>query len=167
MSIQDLADRHCKPCEGGVPRLSREQSELLLQGLHSDWSIGADGLAIARRFEFPAYSRTLGFANAVAWIAICEGHHPELTVNYGSCEVLFLVVDETCNEGDTLRLAVAAIVNAGASEVRTAVSIRTGPFQPDFHGIETEARIVLPWDREQIVDGELRLNPKYEGLEGL
>jgi hypoxanthine phosphoribosyltransferase len=78
-----------------------------------------------------------------------------------------LVVDETCNEGDTLRLAVAAIVNAGASEVRTAVSIRTGPFQPDFHGIETEARIVLPWDREQIVDGELRLNPKYEGLEGL
>jgi 4a-hydroxytetrahydrobiopterin dehydratase len=89
MSIQDLADRHCKPCEGGVPRLSREQSELLLQGLHSDWSIGADGLAIARRFEFPAYSRTLGFANAVAWIAICEGHHPELTVNYGSCEVLW------------------------------------------------------------------------------
>ncbi len=78
-----------------------------------------------------------------------------------------LVVDETCNEGDTLRLAVAAIINAGASEVRTAVSIRTGPFKPDFHGIETEARIVLPWDREQIIDGELRLNPKYAGLEGL
>src|SRR6185312_16803090 len=30
-----------------------------------------------------------------------------------------LVVDETCDTGDTLRLAVAAMVHAGASEVRT------------------------------------------------
>lgn len=74
-----------------------------------------------------------------------------------------LIVDETCNNGDTLRLAIAAIINAGAAEVRTAVSFKTGPYQPDFHGLETEARIMLPWDREQIVDGELRPNPKYEG----
>ena len=76
-----------------------------------------------------------------------------------------LIVDETCKEGDTLRLAVAAIINAGAEEVRTAVSFRTGSYQPDYFALETEATIVLPWDREQIVDGELRLNPKYEGLD--
>ncbi len=76
-----------------------------------------------------------------------------------------LVVDETCKEGDTLRLAVAAIVNAGASEVRTAVSFRTGSYAPDYFAMETEAAIVLPWDREQIVDGELRVNPKYAGLD--
>lgn len=78
-----------------------------------------------------------------------------------------LIVDETCKKGDTLRLAIAAIVNAGASEVRTAVSFRTGSYKPDFHALETEARIVLPWDREQIVDGELRHNPKYAGFEGV
>ena len=72
-----------------------------------------------------------------------------------------LIVDETCNAGDTMRLAVAAIVNAGAKEVRTAVSFKTGPYQPDYFGFETDSRIVLPWDREQIVDGELRPNPKY------
>ena len=33
-----------------------------------------------------------------------------------------LVVDETCDTGDTIRLAVASMVNAGASEVRTAVA---------------------------------------------
>jgi hypoxanthine phosphoribosyltransferase len=76
-----------------------------------------------------------------------------------------LIVDETCNNGDTLRLAVAAIVNAGASEVRTAVSFRTGPYKPHFHGLETEARIILPWDREQIVDGTLIPNPKYADAE--
>ncbi len=83
----DLADRHCKPCEGGVEPLTREQAEMLLEALHADWSISDDGLGIARRFEFPAYSRTMGFTNAVAWIAIREGHHPDMTVSYGSCDV--------------------------------------------------------------------------------
>lgn len=72
-----------------------------------------------------------------------------------------LIVDETCNAGDTMRLAKAAIINAGATEVRTAVSFKTGPYKPDFHALETESMIVLPWDREQIVDGALRANPKY------
>ncbi|MBK7905307.1 MAG: phosphoribosyltransferase [Gemmatimonadetes bacterium] len=73
-----------------------------------------------------------------------------------------LIVDETCNAGDTMRLARAAIINAGAAEVRTAVSFRTGSYKPDFHALETESMIVLPWDRETIVDGQLRKNPKYE-----
>lgn len=74
-----------------------------------------------------------------------------------------LIVDETCNEGDTMRLARAAIINAGSSEVRTAVSFRTGSYKPDFFGLETESMIVLPWDRETILDGQLQPNPKYEG----
>lgn len=73
-----------------------------------------------------------------------------------------LVVDETCDSGDTLRLAVAAVVNAGAAEVRTAVSFRTGAYEPDFHALATESTIVLPWDREVLRDGELVPNPKYD-----
>ena len=57
--------------------------------LHPDWQLSPDGLTISRCFEFPAYSRTLGFANAAAWIAISEGHHPVLTVSYGSCDVSY------------------------------------------------------------------------------
>jgi hypoxanthine phosphoribosyltransferase len=78
-----------------------------------------------------------------------------------------LIVDETCTSGDTLRLARAAIINAGASETRTAVSFKTGSYVPDYFALETEARIVLPWDREQIVDGELRPNPKYADLDAV
>src|SRR3954462_15488776 len=33
-----------------------------------------------------------------------------------------LIVDETCDTGTTMRLAIAAAVNAGAKEVRTAVA---------------------------------------------
>jgi hypoxanthine phosphoribosyltransferase len=72
-----------------------------------------------------------------------------------------LLVDETCDSGDTLRLAKAAIVNSGAEQVRTAVGFRTGPYDPDFAGMATEAAIVLPWDRELLVDGELITNPVY------
>ena len=86
---EDLAGRTCKPCEGGIPPLTREQSEQLMRALHAGWSISDDGLSIMRRFEFPADRETLGFANAVAGIAISEDHHPVLTVAYDSCEVRY------------------------------------------------------------------------------
>ena len=72
-----------------------------------------------------------------------------------------LIVDETCDSGDTLRLALAAIINAGAAEVRTAVSCKTGNYAPDYHAHATESTIVLPWDREVLSNGELAPNPKY------
>ncbi|MEP6507034.1 MAG: phosphoribosyltransferase [Gemmatimonadales bacterium] len=77
------------------------------------------------------------------------------------CGRRVLIVDETCDSGDTLRLAVGAIVNAGAREVRTAVGFKTGTYQPDFHALATASTIVLPWDREVIIDGELMPNPAY------
>jgi 4a-hydroxytetrahydrobiopterin dehydratase len=86
---QELADRHCKPCEGGVEPLQPNQAAALLKGLHAEWVLSEDCLEISRDFSFPAYGRTLAFANAVAWIAITEGHHPVLTVSYGSCVVSY------------------------------------------------------------------------------
>ncbi|HEY0995565.1 MAG TPA: phosphoribosyltransferase [Gemmatimonadaceae bacterium] len=82
-------------------------------------------------------------------------------VNPGVRGQRVLVVDETCDSGTTMRLAVAAIVNAGAADVRTAVAFRTGSYEPDFHALATESTIVLPWDREVLVDGELVVNPLY------
>jgi len=64
-----------------------------------------------------------------------------------------LVVDETCDSGETLRMAVAAIVNAGAADVRTAVGFRTGSYEPDFSALETESTIVLPWDEDLLGSG--------------
>jgi hypoxanthine phosphoribosyltransferase len=72
-----------------------------------------------------------------------------------------LIVDETCDSGETIRLALSAVHEAGASEIRTAVAFRTGAYAPDFHAIATESTIILPWDREILVEGELRPNPLY------
>jgi hypoxanthine phosphoribosyltransferase len=72
-----------------------------------------------------------------------------------------LIVDETCDSGATMRLAIGAIVNAGAAEVRTAVAFQTGPYEPDYHALATDSTIVLPWDREVLFEGELVPNPLY------
>src|SRR5688572_21621980 len=77
-----------------------------------------------------------------------------------------LIVDETCDSGATMRLAVSAIVNAGATEVQTAVSFRTGAYEPDFHALATDSTIILPWDREVLVKGELLPNPTYASVLG-
>lgn len=72
-----------------------------------------------------------------------------------------LIVDETCDSGDTMKLAISAVRRLTPAEVRTAVSFKTGPYQPDFHALETESFIILPWDREVIIDGKLMMRPDY------
>lgn len=67
--------------------LSSGAANALLGTLHRDWRLVENGRTISREFTFPAYSRSLGFANAVAWIAITEGHHPDMLVSYGRCVV--------------------------------------------------------------------------------
>lgn len=85
--MTDLSERRCTPCEGGVAPLSRAEAEKLLRQLEDGWRLSDDGKSIEREYRFPAFSRTIAFVNAVAYIATVEGHHPELLVNYGSCRV--------------------------------------------------------------------------------
>jgi uncharacterized protein len=72
-----------------------------------------------------------------------------------------LIVDETCDTGATMKLALNAVRELKPADVKTAVSFRTGPFQPDFAALETENFIILPWDREVIIDGEIVIRPDY------
>jgi uncharacterized protein len=72
-----------------------------------------------------------------------------------------LIVDETCDTGDTLKVAMASVRSQGPAEVRTAVSFKTGQYEPDYHALATENFIVLPWDREVVEDGRLIVRPEY------
>jgi len=72
-----------------------------------------------------------------------------------------LVVDETCDSGDTLKLALATVRGLRPADVRTAVSFRTGAYEPDFFALKSESLIVLPWDREIVAGGELVVRPDY------
>src|SRR5881392_2443100 len=49
-----------------------------------------------------------------------------------------LIVDETCDSGDTMKLALNAVRELQPATVKTAVSFRTGDFRPDFYALETD-----------------------------
>jgi len=72
-----------------------------------------------------------------------------------------LVVDETCDTGSTMKLALNEVRALRPAEVRSAVSFKTGEYIPDFFAFETESFIILPWDREIIQDGEIIVRPDY------
>ena len=72
-----------------------------------------------------------------------------------------LVVDETCDTGSTMRLAMNEVRALRPAQAKSAVSFKTGEFTPDFHAFETDNFIILPWDREIIQGGELIVRPDY------
>jgi len=72
-----------------------------------------------------------------------------------------LIVDETCESGSTMKLALAAVRELKPAEVKTAVSFKTGSYKPDFYALENENFIILPWDLEVIVNGEIVVRPDY------
>ena len=87
--MTSLTTKTCKPCEGGAEPLAAERAAELMGELHGDWHLRDDGLQIERIFDFPVFSRTIAFVNAVAWVATVEGHHPDLEVSYGRCVVRY------------------------------------------------------------------------------
>ncbi len=76
-----------------------------------------------------------------------------------------LLVDEVTSSGDTMRLGLAALRDAGAREIRTATSFaRRRGFRPDFTAMETDATVIFPWDRKIYEGEDLVVNPRYEDV---
>ena len=69
--------------------MTMEQAGELMSALHPGWQLSAAGRDISREFQFAGFGKTIAFANAVAWVATSEGHHPQMTVSYGSCVVRY------------------------------------------------------------------------------
>jgi len=81
--LDELAARHCEPA---AARLTPEELASGLAALPG-WSRRGD--AIAKELAFTDYHQTIGFVNALAFIANREDHHPDLQVSYNRCVVLW------------------------------------------------------------------------------
>lgn len=82
--MDDLAQRRCKPCEGGMPPYTPQQAVQML-ALLKGWII-EDG-KLVKLYPFSNYYQTMAFVNAVAWVSHREDHHPDLMVGYNKCRV--------------------------------------------------------------------------------
>ncbi|MEO8753695.1 MAG: 4a-hydroxytetrahydrobiopterin dehydratase [Casimicrobiaceae bacterium] len=77
-------------CRAGAPRLSVDELVAHVAALPG-WKNDGDG--IVKEYKFADYHETMGFVNALAWIANREDHHPDLEVGYSRCVVTFSTHD--------------------------------------------------------------------------
>lgn len=75
-----LAQRRCRPCEGGVDKLTRPQAEQLLQQV-PQWQIDPTAEKLTRRWRFDDFAAAMRFLNQVAEVAEDQQHHPDLQLS--------------------------------------------------------------------------------------
>ena len=68
--------------------------------------------SIEKTYRFANFHETIGFVNALAWIANREDHHPDLSVSYNRCVVRF-------NTHDVDGISVSDFFCAAAVDVLT------------------------------------------------
>jgi len=82
--MSELAEKKCRPCEGGVAPYSEAEARAMLAQLKG-WII--ENGRLVKVFPFRDYYQTMAFVNAIAWVSHREDHHPELVVGYNKCRV--------------------------------------------------------------------------------
>lgn len=92
MDLNDLSTRHCQPRKGAEHALGTAEVTEHLKRLPG-WELRNDGKAIVKDFKFDDFHRTLGFINAVGFMANQEDHHPDLEAGYGHCQILWSTHD--------------------------------------------------------------------------
>ncbi len=92
MNANELAALHCQPRHGAQDALDAARAAKLLL-LLPGWELHADGKAIIKDFRFADFHRTLGFINAVGFMANHEDHHPDMEAGYGHCQLLWSTHD--------------------------------------------------------------------------
>lgn len=86
MSNRVLEEQSCVPCAGGIPPLPVEEVTQLLAQLQEGWLLNKEG-HLCRDYRFKNFKESMDFAHKIAEIAEKEGHHPHLTIAWGSCGV--------------------------------------------------------------------------------
>lgn len=84
--MADLEEKHCEPCEGGVPSLDVDDAKDFLEDVSSEWSL-VNVPKINRTYEFADFVEAMEFVNEMAEIAEDEGHHPGFSVDWNIVEV--------------------------------------------------------------------------------
>jgi len=87
MPTSELAAKSCVPCKGGVPPLTHEQIEPVLERLGPNgWRVERDH-QLVKEYTFPDFSQALAFVDRVGAIAEQQGHHPDIFLTWGKVQL--------------------------------------------------------------------------------
>ncbi len=77
--MNDLTQKRCVSCEGGVPPLAKPEVEKLLAQVPG-WSLS--GKWITKEFSFKNFVEAMKYVNRAGDLAEGEGHHPDIHIHY-------------------------------------------------------------------------------------
>ncbi len=83
-----LSAKTCVPCRGGIPPLSKKEAEKLISEVPG-WELKEGAAKIERKFKFDHFVSALKFVNKVGDLAESEGHHPDINLGWGYCNIIF------------------------------------------------------------------------------
>lgn len=83
--MEQLTQKKCVPCEGGVPRLTPDQIQPLLAQIEG-WTLH-DDRKLSKRYLFDDFKAAMAFVIRMADLAEIEGHHPDFAVHYSVVDV--------------------------------------------------------------------------------
>lgn len=85
--MSDLARERCEACTASSPLVPTAERPALMQQLPG-WRLHHPNTDVLERsFSFKTFALALGFTNQVGAIAEEEGHHPQLTTEWGKVTV--------------------------------------------------------------------------------
>ena len=67
----------CKPCEGGVEKMSPAEAKAQIGSLDG-WTLDAEAASISKKWTRKDFADAMAFLNRVAEIAEAEQHHPDV-----------------------------------------------------------------------------------------
>jgi len=87
--MNDLADKKCIPCEGGIPSFDLKEIHKYLKKVDG-WDVKSDDnktYYLLKEFKFKNFLESQNFVNFVGEISEQEGHHPDISFGWGYAKI--------------------------------------------------------------------------------
>ena len=84
--MNELAEKECVPCKGGVPPLKGKALQDLSNKLGNGWRVAQEH-HLEKEFTFKDFREALDFTNRVGEIAESQNHHPDIYLTWGKVGV--------------------------------------------------------------------------------
>ncbi len=84
--MNELANRVCVPCKGGIPPLKGKELKALQNQLGNGWNVINEHY-LKKKWKFDDFESALNFTNKIGSLAEDQGHHPDIYLAWGKVEI--------------------------------------------------------------------------------
>ena len=84
--MNELANKVCVPCRGGIPPLKLKELKSLHEQLGNGWNV-INEHHLEKEWKFDDFQTALDFTNKVGSLAEEQGHHPDIYLAWGKVRI--------------------------------------------------------------------------------